>query len=98
MDLRRLAACLALSMLVTAACTSTSTSAPEPPRLQPRETFDWTGQSISFSMPPTGWRREGETSGGIKGVRFVKERSVGEGIGLGDYYILADRNRGPYLR
>jgi len=49
-------------------------------------------------MPPAGWRREGETSGGIKGIRFVKERSVGEAIGLGDYYILADRNRAPHIR
>ncbi len=49
-------------------------------------------------MPPAGWRREGETSGGIKGVRFVKERSVGEGIGFGDYYILADRNRSTHIR
>ena len=69
-----------------------------PPVLQPRETFDWSGEKISFSMPPTGWRREGETSGGIKGARFVKERSVGEGIGLGDYYILADRNRSSHIR
>jgi len=69
-----------------------------PPVLKARETFDWTGEKISFSMPPTGWRREGETSGGIKGVRFVKERSVGEGIGLGDYYILADRNRSSHIR
>ena len=68
------------------------------PVLQPPETFDWTGEKISFSMPPIGWRREGETSGGIKGVRFVKERSVGEGIGLGDYYILADRNRSSHIR
>src|SRR6185295_691298 len=45
-----------------------------------------------------GWRREGETSGGVKGIRFVKEQSVGEGIGLGDYYILADRNRSAFLR
>jgi len=66
--------------------------------LQPRETFDWTGEKISLSMPPIGWRREGETSGGIKGVRFVKERSVGEGIGVGDYYILADRNRSRHIR
>lgn len=66
---------------------------PGPPVLQPRETFDWTGEKISFSIPPAGWRREGETSGGIKGARFIKERSVGEAIGLGDYYILADRNR-----
>ncbi len=70
----------------------------EAPKLQPRETFDWTGEKISFSMPPIGWRREGETSGGIKGARFVKERSVGEAIGLGDYYILADRNRSSSIR
>jgi hypothetical protein len=66
--------------------------------LQPRETFDWTGEKISFSIPPAGWRREGETGGGIKGARFVKERSVGEAIGLGDYYILADRNRSTNIR
>ena len=71
---------------------------PETPKLQPAETFDWTGEKISFSMPPIGWRREGETSGGIKGIRFVKERSVGEGIGIGDYYILADRNRSSHIR
>ena len=68
-----------------------------PPELRPRETFDWTGEKISFAIPPVGWRREGETSGGIKGARFVKERSVGEAIGLGDYYILADRNRSTPL-
>ena len=82
------------------ACSSSpdSKAAAEPPKLQPRETFDWSGERISVSMPPVGWRREGENSGGIKGVRFVKERSVGEGIGLGDYYILADRNRSPHIR
>ncbi len=68
------------------------------PVLQSRETFDWSGEKISFSIPPIGWRREGETSGGIKGARFVKERSVGEAIGLGDYYILADRNRSAHIR
>lgn len=81
--------------LAAPACSS---STPAAPPLLPPETFDWTGEKITFSMPPAGWRREGETSGGIKGVRFVKERSVGEAIGIGDYYILADRNRGPYLR
>ena len=82
------------------ACSSSGSSSapPGPPKLQPRETFDWSGEKISFSMPPVGWRREGETSGGIKGARFVKERSVGEGIGLGDYYILADRNRSTQIR
>jgi len=62
-----------------------------PPVLSPPETFDWNGQRITVSPPPAGWRREGETGGGVKGARFVKERSVGEGIGLGDYYLLSDR-------
>jgi hypothetical protein len=97
-----LAACLALAVLASPACSSPAAPpapAPKgPPALLPSETFNWTGEEISFSMPPAGWRREGETSGGVKGVRFVKERSVGEGIGVGDYYILADRNRSPYLR
>ena len=66
--------------------------------LRPREAFDWSGKKISFSIPPAGWRRERETSGGIKGARFVKERSVGEAIGLGDYYILADRHRSAHIR
>jgi hypothetical protein len=83
-----------------AACSSKPAppAQPAPPELQAAETFDGSGEKISFRTPPVGWRREGETSGGIKGVRFVKERSVGEGIGFGDYYILADRNRSPYIR
>jgi hypothetical protein len=84
-------------LIAVPACTS-SPAPPGPPELQPRETFDWTGEKISFRIPPVGWRREGETSGGIKGARFVKEHSVGEGIGLGDYYILADRNRSTAIR
>jgi hypothetical protein len=100
MRARRLATSLVVVMLVLIggpACRS-SPATPRAPVLQPRETFDWTGEKISFSIPPVGWRREGETSGGIKGARFVKERSVGEGIGLGDYYILADRNRSTKIR
>jgi hypothetical protein len=89
---------LVLSILIGAPACSSSPSTPPPPKLQPPETFDWSGQKISFSMPPVGWRREGETSGGIKGARFVKERSVGEAIGVGDYYILADRNRSSHIR
>jgi hypothetical protein len=89
---------LILSILIGAPACSSSPATPPPPKLQPPETFDWSGQKISFSMPPVGWRREGETSSGIKGARFVKERSVGEAIGLGDYYILADRNRSSHIR
>ena len=93
-------ALVALVLSGTPACTSKPAKPAEPaaPVLQPRETFDWTGEKISFSMPPIGWRREGETGGGIKGARFVKEQSVGEGIGIGDYYILADRNRSKPIR
>lgn len=87
-----------LIILIGGPACSSSPAPQGAPELQPRETFDWTGEKISFSIPPTGWRREGETSGGIKGARFVKERSVGEGIGLGDYYILADRNRSAHIR
>jgi hypothetical protein len=66
--------------------------------LLPPEEFDWTYQRISFGLPPAGWRREGDGGGGTKGVRFVKEKSVGEAVGVGEYYILADRNRSPQLR
>ena len=97
MPFRRLTAVFALVLFAGPACSS-KPAPPAPPKLQPPESFDWTGEKISFSMPPIGWRREGETSGGIKGVRFVKERSVGEGIGFGDYYILADRNRSTQIR
>jgi len=85
-------------MLIGGSACSSSPPPPEPPKLQPAESFDWSGEKISFSIPPAGWRREGETSGGIKGARFVKERSVGEAIGLGDYYILANRNRSSHIR
>ena len=98
MPVPRLAAVFALVILAGAPACSSSPAKPAAPVLQPPEAFDWSGQKISFSMPPVGWRREGETSGGIKGVRFVKERSVGEGIGFGDYYILADRNRSTHIR
>src|SRR5258707_15253001 len=45
-----------------------------------RETFNWEGEPLSFSPPQQPWRREGELSGGLRGVRFVKAGSVGEGI------------------
>ena len=92
---RWLLACFALA---AAACGSSRTPAAAAPQLSPAETFDWSGQAITFAPPSAGWRREGETSGGIKGARFVKERSVGEAIGLGDYYVLADRHRRVQLR
>lgn len=91
----------AILALAGPACSSPPPPPPEPPAapvLRPAEEFTWTTQKISFLMPPSGWRQEGETGGGVKGARWVKERSVGEAIGIGDYYILADRNRSPQLR
>jgi hypothetical protein len=87
-----------LLILIGGPACSSSPAPPAAPKLQPRETFDWSGEKLSFKIPPPGWRREGETSGGIKGARFVKERSVGEAIGLGDYYVLADRNRSGHIQ
>ena len=93
-----LAVGLILMLMGSPACGTSSPGKPAPAVLQPSETFDWTGEKISIAIPPVGWRREGETGGGIKGARFVKEQSVGEGIGIGDYYILADRNRSSHIR
>jgi len=83
-----------LTAALVAACDS-GLLAPAPS--QP-ETFDWAGQQISLAPPPAGWRREGQSSGGIRGARFVKERSVGEAIGVGDYYLLAHRLRRATLQ
>jgi len=63
------------------------------PALGAPETFHWPDQPVTFRPPPGGWRREGDLSGGRRGVRFVKERSVGEAISVGEYYLLADRDR-----
>ena len=89
---------MVLPILIVGPACSSSPAPPAAPVLQPREQFDWSGEKISFSIPPIGWRREGETGGGVKGARFVKERSVGEAVGLGDYYILADRDRSAHIQ
>jgi hypothetical protein len=98
-----LALCLALVTLGASACCSPPpppppSPPPGPPELLAPEEFNWTSQKISFKLPPAGWRREGDGGGGVKGVRWVKEKSVGEAVGIGEYYIVADRNRAPQLR
>jgi hypothetical protein len=66
--------------------------------LAPREEFYWTEQAVAFSPPPDGWRREGELSGGVRGIRFVKERSVGEAITIGEFVHVAERFRTEELQ
>ncbi len=61
--------------------------------LAPREVFHWTSQPVSFTPPPADWRREGELSGGVRGVRFVRAHSVGEAITVGEFHRIAERNR-----
>lgn len=71
-------------------------SAPAP--LRGIETFRWSTQPIAFALPPDGWRREITNQGGLLGVGFVKEGSVGEVIEIAEYMALARRGRCEKLR
>jgi hypothetical protein len=56
------------------------------------ETFEWTDHPIAFATPAKGWYRDGDRSGGLLGVRFIKERSVGEVIEVAEYYSIGQRD------
>ena len=71
----------------TPAQTSTASS-PQTP-----ETFNFAAQPVAFTPSPAGWEPEGELSRGIRGVRYVKRKSVGEAIGVGNYYDVSPRLR-----
>jgi hypothetical protein len=60
---------------------------------QTPETFNFAAQPVAFTPPPAGWEPEGELSRGIRGVRYVKRKSVGEAIGVGNYYDVSRRLR-----
>ena len=64
----------------------------------PREEFHWTTQAVAFSPPPPRWRREGELSGGVKGVRFVKERGAGEAITVGEFHRVGEQDRSAAIQ
>jgi hypothetical protein len=64
-----------------------------PERSAPLETFTWRAQPISFSPPPQQWGREGETSDGLLGVRFVLARGGGQCMTVATCAWLADRDR-----
>lgn len=84
------------ALLVLAACALAGCKSEEP--LATREVFRWTSQPVSFAPPPGGWRREGELSGGVRGVRFVKEHSVGEAITVGELHRIAERDRAAAIQ
>ena len=66
--------------------------------LLPQEVFHWSDRAVAFKPPPDGWRREGELSGGVRGVRFVKEHGQGEAITVGEMHRVGDRDRAPAIR
>ena len=72
---------------------STSPPSPSPSTSQAPQTFNFAAQPVVFLPPPAGWEPEGELSGGIRGVRYVKRNSVGEAIGVGNYYKVSSRLR-----
>ena len=59
--------------------------AQEEPRA-PREVFRWSEQQVSFTPPTDAWYREGELSGGVRGVRFVKKNGGGQAITVGELH------------
>ena len=61
--------------------------------LQP-ETFTWTGdQPISFSPPPSEWKRSRYQNGGTEGVDFVLSGSGAEQILIAERFFLGNRDR-----
>jgi hypothetical protein len=90
--------CARIGKMMAATCSKPPCdSGPLAPAASRPGTFDWAGQQISPAPPPAGRRREGQWSG-TRGARSVKERSVGEAIGVGDYYLLANRLRRAKLQ
>ncbi len=83
---------LCMLMPLLAAC-----GKPTTPALLPPQTFNFAPQAISFAPPPAPWEAERQQSDGIVGVRYVKVGSVGEAIGVGDYYDVSGRLREPQL-
>ena len=57
------------------------------------QTFDFAAQPIAFAQPAKPWESQTQLSGGLRGVRYVKLGSVGEAIGLADYYDVSGRLR-----
>jgi hypothetical protein len=61
--------------------------------LSEAEVFVWDDQPIEFSPPPVDWVSEREQSGGLMGVRYVKQKSVGERIHVAEYTSVGKKDR-----
>jgi len=79
--------------LLAAVCLLLVCSCSPKPTTRPAETFAWASQPISFEPPPPSWRREGENSGGMLGVRFILTGGVGEVISVTTIRFVAARDR-----
>ncbi len=82
-----------LHLLVAAAALLVVGCRAEAPSLRPAETFNFASQPISFSPPPKPWEAEGQLSGGLRGVHYVKRGGVGEAIDVADWYDVSGRLR-----
>ena len=83
----------AIVLIVASAVIGCDAEAP----LATQEVFHCSDQPLSFSPPPAGWRREGELSGGMRGVSFVKEHGLGEAITVGEMHRVGERDRAPAI-
>ena len=83
----------ACALLIAAALVASCSKTAPTPKLAPAETFNFAAQPVVFSPPPKPWEAEGQTSGGLNGVRYVKRGSVGEAIGVADWIDVSRRLR-----
>ena len=87
-----------VTAILCALAAATAASGCGAERPEPRETFHWVSQPISFSPPSTQWEREGDNGGGMLGVRFVLRGGGGQCISVLAYRQLAERDRTAALR
>ena len=80
-------------LLILALCACGKSPQSPVPSLPLAQTFNFAAQPIVFSPPPPPWEPEGELSGGLRGVRYVKRGGVGEAIGVANYYDVSRRLR-----
>ena len=85
-------ALVALMAALVLGCSKPATPSQQPS--QPSaQTFNFAAQPIAFVPPSAPWEAEGEQSGGLRGVRYVKRQSVGEAIGVANYHDVSRRLR-----